>query len=107
MFIFEQVFRYIWSFVEYRRRLKSTTMTAAQKKEGRILIQAVFSGIPCFVMMTFHHLFPFPLIELLGGDWCILNGPVTYLSFNSEVRSDWLELIGLKAVRKKFYIQNA
>jgi hypothetical protein len=86
--------------------MKSSTMSAAQKLEGRLLLQAVFSGIPCFVMMTFHHLFPLPLMELLGGDWCVLNGPLTYLSFNSEVRSDWLELIGLKAVRKRLYIQN-
>ena len=81
-------------------------MTVAQKKEGRLLIQAVFSGIPCFVMMTFHHVFPLPLIELIGGDWCVLNGPVTYLSFNSEVRSDWLELVGLKTATKKMTYMN-
>ena len=86
--------------------MKSSTMSAAQKLEGRLLLQAVFSGIPCFVMMTFHHLFPLPLMELLGGDWCVLNGPLTYLSFNSEVRSDCLELIGLKAVTKKITYMN-
>uniref|UniRef100_A0A914D455 Uncharacterized protein n=1 Tax=Acrobeloides nanus TaxID=290746 RepID=A0A914D455_9BILA len=57
-------------------------------------------------MMTFHHVFPLPLIELIGGDWCVLNGPVTYISFNSEVRSDWLQLIGLKAVTKNITYMN-
>src|SRR5690349_5151184 len=86
-------FRYIWSFVVYRRHIKNLeTMTSAQRKEGRLLMQAVFSGIPCFVIITFRHLIHLPLIELIGADWCLLNGPIVYIWFNSEIRSDWLEL---------------
>jgi hypothetical protein len=79
-------------------------MTAAQKQDGRLLIQGVFSGIPCFGMMTFHHLIRLPLMEILSGDWCFLNGPLAYLWFNKEVRSDWLEFVGLKSARKKINI---
>uniref|UniRef100_A0A914C531 Uncharacterized protein n=1 Tax=Acrobeloides nanus TaxID=290746 RepID=A0A914C531_9BILA len=80
-------------------------MTSAQRKEGRLLMQAVFSGIPCFVIITFRHLIHLPLIELIGADWCLLNGPIVYIWFNSEIRSDWLELIGLKnEVRQKLYM---
>jgi hypothetical protein len=66
----------------------------AHKKERRLLIQALFSGIPCFILMTFHHLIRFPLLELLGGDWCILNGPIVYLWFNAEIRNDFIEITG-------------
>uniref|UniRef100_A0A914C402 Uncharacterized protein n=1 Tax=Acrobeloides nanus TaxID=290746 RepID=A0A914C402_9BILA len=79
-------------------------MSAEKKKEGRLLIQAVFSGIPCIVIMTFHHLIRLPLVELLGAEWCLLNGPFVYLWFNSEIRSDFLELIRLKKATRKTYL---
>uniref|UniRef100_A0A914CLY9 Uncharacterized protein n=1 Tax=Acrobeloides nanus TaxID=290746 RepID=A0A914CLY9_9BILA len=82
---------YFWSFIISRSQ---SMKTVAHKKERRLLIQALFSGTPCFILMTFHHLIRFPLLELLGGDWCILNGPIVYLWFNTEMRNDFIEIIG-------------
>lgn len=71
-----------------------------RKKDIRFLIQAGLSGIPCMLLMTSHHLFPTPIVENLAGDWCVSIAPPIYLWFNREIRSDWMELIGLKKARE-------
>uniref|UniRef100_A0A914D3I7 Uncharacterized protein n=1 Tax=Acrobeloides nanus TaxID=290746 RepID=A0A914D3I7_9BILA len=56
------------------------------------------------MMMTFHHLVPSALLELLGGFWCVTNGPFAYLWFNSELRADFLDIyFGLKKTTKRIY----
>ena len=53
-------------------------------------------------MMTFHHLIRFPLIEVLGTVWCMLNGPIAYLTFNSDLRVDFLAIfLGMNKTAKK------
>jgi hypothetical protein len=53
-------------------------------------------------MMTFHHLMRYPLVEILGGVWCMLNGPIAYLSFNSELRRDFFQIfLGANKMAKK------
>uniref|UniRef100_A0A914DFL4 Uncharacterized protein n=1 Tax=Acrobeloides nanus TaxID=290746 RepID=A0A914DFL4_9BILA len=79
-------------------------LTTANKKERRLLIQALVSGSPCFFMMTFHHLIHFPLLELLSGELCVGIDPIVYLWFNREIRADFFELID--ETLKKFGIKN-
>jgi hypothetical protein len=79
-------------------------LTAANKKERRLLIQALVSGSPCFFMMTFHHLIHFPLLELLSGELCVGIDPIVYLWFNREIRADFFELID--ETLKQFGIKN-
>ena len=72
-------------------------LTIQHKKERRLLIQAVISGSPCFFLMTFHHLIHFPLMEVLAGELCVGIDPLIYLCFNKDIRSDFLEIVGVKS----------
>ena len=78
-------------------------MTSQLKKERRLLIQAVISGSPCFVLMTCHHLIHFPFLEILAGELCVGIDPVVYMWFNKDIRSDLLELIGYTNYAGRFH----
>uniref|UniRef100_A0A914QZF5 Uncharacterized protein n=1 Tax=Panagrolaimus davidi TaxID=227884 RepID=A0A914QZF5_9BILA len=72
------------------------SLTVQHKKERRLLIQAIISGSPCFILMTCHHLIHFPLLEVLAGEMCVGIDPIVYMWFNKEIRADFLEITGLK-----------
>ena len=83
----------MWSYLSFRKVVNKTT---AMMNEMRLLYQGFLTALPCILMMTFHHLVRFPFVEyILGGGWCVLNGPVVYLWFNTDLRMDFFELYGL------------
>ena len=89
-----KIFRYAWSFISYKPQ---ASMTAYHKKERRLLFQALVSGSPCFLMMTFHHIIHFPLMELISGELCVGIDPIVYLLFNTDIRKDFTEIFGWEA----------
>ena len=97
--IYPKMFRYGWSWLTYKRM---NCLSVHQKKERRLLIQAIVSGIPCFLLMTCHHLIHFPLLEVLAGELCVGTDPIVYMWFNREIRSDFLEITGTKRYFKRF-----
>ena len=93
------MFRYGWAWLTYKRM---DCLSVHHKKERRLLILAIVSGIPCFILMTCHHLIHFPLLEVLAGELCVGIDPIIYMCFNREMRSDFLEFTGTKRYFKSF-----
>uniref|UniRef100_A0A914QGL6 7TM GPCR serpentine receptor class x (Srx) domain-containing protein n=1 Tax=Panagrolaimus davidi TaxID=227884 RepID=A0A914QGL6_9BILA len=90
---------YGWAYMTYR---KMKLLTVHHKKERRLLIQAIISGSPCFVLMTCHHLIHFPLLEVLAGELCVGIDPIIYMWFNHDIRNDFFDIIGIKKLMKRF-----